>query len=399
MVVVAIVVQAVFAGLATYSYGVLITPIGAEFGAGRMEMMLGGTGAAFMTMLLSPAFGLMIDRRPTKWLMTAGSLSLAIALLLISRISSIWHFVPVFAICVAISTVCIGPMNANALVTRWFRQYRGRALSLAALGTSIGGFVFPMLLQVFIDSYGWRMACVLLAAISLLLTLPFILLMVHSNPEDVGLTPDGLPAADVGSDLGASAESLRPVTLWELSRDANFWQVAAPISAMNASYMSLLANLAPYAIGNGIAATQAALLISTIAVAGIAGKLGFSVFADRVNLKYALMTAMSMVALPLLLLAQTNTYPAMLLASVSIGLASGGLLPVWAAMLGRIYGPGNYGKVMGLMLPISLSTIMMAQPLTGYLFDRNGNYVLAFELLAGLLALGACVLAFLRAPR
>ena len=43
-----------------------------------------------------------------------------------------------------------------AYITRWFDRRRGSAVALVSSGQYLAGAVWPMLLQVGIDRYGWR---------------------------------------------------------------------------------------------------------------------------------------------------------------------------------------------------------------------------------------------------
>jgi MFS family permease len=275
---------------------------------------------------------------------------------------------------------------------------RGRALSFTALGTSFGGLFLPYVFQLLIDAEGWRTACAWIALICMVISLPPILLWVKDRPRDLGLTPDGEALPHVAMTSTAATGAAAPAAVDRLFSHGPFWRIALAVGAMFSAYTALLANLVPYALGQGIASGQAALLISTIAMAGIVGKLLFSVIADRANLKWALLIAMGMVGVPLLMLVlvQSGEYAIMLACAVAVGLAAGGLMPAWGALLARIYGPLNYGRVMGRMQPVTVLMVMVVTPLCGYLFDRNGNYSLAFLMLVALLAITALVLAPMR---
>lgn len=398
IVIAVILVQALGSGIGSYSYGVLVSPIGAEFGASRMELMWGMTGSSLFGMLVSPYLGAQVDRRPMQMVMALGCVVMMLGMVLIARTTSIWQFILAYTIFVSVAQNILGPLPSNALVSRWFTQYRGRALSLAALGTSVGGLLFPLLFQTLIDSHGWRMACTWIGIGATALVLPVVLKVVRSRPADMGLHPDGVDAA--ASHGAASAHQIsRVLGAGEIFADRSFWQIATAMSVMFAAYSAMMANLVPYALGHGIPSKQAALLMSTIAITGFVGKLLFSLVADRVNLKYALLTSMLLVALPLLLLSQATLYPLMVLGAISAGLASGGLVPVWGALLARVYGPENFGKVMGMMQPVTIVTVLIGVPMTGFIFDRTGSYSLAFQLLAGLLVAGGGVVSFLQLQR
>lgn len=375
-------------GVASYSYGLLVLPMGTEFGASRMEMMWGLTAGSLTSILISPLAGSLMDKRSARMLFSVGALCLATALVLISLSRNVWEFVLVFGLVTSVASTLLGPLGANTLVARWFSHRRGRALGIAAIGTSLGGLLVPLLLQTLIEALGWRMACLWLAGIVLLVLLPPILWVVRSRPADLGLAPDGV-AEEVPGAGAASAPAA--AELPDLLKDGPFWRISLAVGVLMAAFTAVLANLVPFAVGHGVAGQQAAFLISAISVAGVSGKLLFSVFADRINLKFAILGALTMAGLPMLVLVQFQSYWVMVLAAVSVGLASGAFLPAWGALLARLYGPLVFGRVMGRMQPVTIVMVMLAMPMTGYLFDLTGSYSAAFLVLAGLLALAFVV--------
>ncbi len=367
-------------GVASYSYGLLVLPMGNEFGASRMEMMWGMTAGALAAVLISPTAGSLMDKRSARMLFSVGALCLAGALVLLALSRNVWEFVLVFGTVMSVASTLLGPLGANTLVTRWFSRYRGRALGITAVGTSLGGLAVPLLFQALIDAYGWRQACLWLAGIILVMLLPVVLWIVRNRPEDIGLLPDGETGVSQGQGAHAAAASAE---LPNLFRDGPFWRISLAVGVLMAAFTAVLANLVPFAVGHGVAPKQAAFLVSAISVAGVSGKLLFSVFADRINLKWALLAALTMAGLPMLLLVQFHDYWMMVVAAVSVGLASGAFLPAWGAILARIYGPLVFGRVMGRMQPVTIIMVMVTMPMTGYLFDRTGSYATAFLVLAG----------------
>ena len=377
-------------GVASYSYGLLVLPMGNEFGASRMEMMWGMTAGALASVLISPLAGSLMDKRSARMLFSVGALCLAGALVLLSILRNVWEFVLVFGSVMAVSSTLLGPLGANTLVTRWFSRHRGRALGIAAIGTSLGGLLVPLLFQTLIDAQGWRQACLWLAGVVMIVLLPPVLWIVRNRPEDLGLPPDGETTSPRGQSATMAAGSAE---LPNLLKDASFWRISLAVGVLMAAFTAVLANLVPFAVGHGIAAKQAALLLSAISAAGVSGKLLFSVFADRINLKWALLAALLMAGLPMLFLVQFHDYWAMVVAAISVGLASGAFLPAWGAILARIYGPLVFGRVMGRMQPVTIIMVMATMPMTGYLFDLTGSYSTAFLVLAG--AIAVAIIGFL----
>ena len=68
-----------------------------------------------------------------------------------------------------------------AYVTRWFDRRRGSAVALVSSGQYLAGAVWPVLLQVGIDRYGWRRT-MMLYGILIAVTVPALAGRVLSPP-------------------------------------------------------------------------------------------------------------------------------------------------------------------------------------------------------------------------
>ena len=136
-----------------------------------------------------------------------------------------------------------------------------------------------------------------------------------------------------------------------------------------------------------------------VAICGLIGKLLFGMAADRISLKMGLWIAQGMVILALLLLASQPGYGLMLIATSLLGLAAGGMLPVWGAMMAQAFGLASYGRAMGLMGPLITLCVMPSFPVMGRLVDASGNYTSALYLFSGVVVLAAVLLLPLRLPK
>ena len=93
-----------------------------------------------------------------------------------------------------------------------------------------------------------------------------------------------------------------------------------------------------------------------------------------------------------------DNFLVMLAAAISMGLASGGLLPVWGAMLARLFGLESYGLAMGLMSPVVTLCIMPTFVMVGRLVDTYGTFVYPMLVFACTTALAMAILLPLRLP-
>ncbi|KAF9001736.1 major facilitator superfamily domain-containing protein [Cyathus striatus] len=87
-----------------------------------------------------------------------GSVILVVATFLVAHCTKYWHFLLCQGFAIGISCgICFGP--TLGIVGHWFKKKRGFALGLTAVGSSIGGTVFPIAARLLIDRVGfpWTM--------------------------------------------------------------------------------------------------------------------------------------------------------------------------------------------------------------------------------------------------
>jgi len=374
-----------------FSYAVsLFTPfLREDFGVSLEQVMYGMTIGTLAGLVLSPVAGALVDRVSVRWLMAAGSALFGLGLLLMARSETIWHYVWIFGITMAVANCFANTIPSMAVVSRWFTANRGRALGVAAIGTSVGGMLLPALVEHWLSGHGWRTTFDYLAATVLLVMLPASVLLVRGRPEDVGLAPE--------PDL---SQATRSPDVQHRVRDvlgsSAFWTLGGSLGLTMAAYAAVLANLAPYALAAGATESRASGLILAVAVCGLIGKLVFGAVADRFNLKHGLWAAQSLAVIAFLLFAQQSGYAVMLLGACSMGFAAGGLLPVWGAILAKIFGLRSYGLAMGLISPLVTVCILPSFVVLGRLVDTTGGFRLPMLLFAGITAVAAVILLALR---
>jgi predicted MFS family arabinose efflux permease len=256
------------------------------------------------------------------------------------------------------------------------------------MGTSLGGMIVPFLLTWWVEAYGWRGALQNLAWAGLLFFTPFIWLTVRSRPEDIGMRAEAMESADVT----AAVSEATPLGMADIVRMKAFWLIALSMGMVFAGFSSMLANLSPYAARLGVGETAISTMIAALALAGLVGKLVFGTAVDRVNPKYGLWSAHVLLGSAFLILVFEPSYPWLLAASICFGLSTGGLLPVWNAMVARVFGVDSFGRTMGAMGPVITLSILPAYAVVGRLFDTSGSYTMGLWVMSGCIVVAAALL-------
>lgn len=375
-------------GIFTYGFTILVDPIREEFSASLEQVMYSLTLGTFFGLLVGPVAGILIDRYSVRYLMTVGCLISAVGLYAISTAQSIVQFTILVGVTMSLCMATVSSMSGSAAVSRWFTSSRGKALGIASMGTSLGGVIVPALLTWWVEAYGWRGALQNLAAAAAFIVTPFLWITVRNRPEDVGLHTEGMSAAPIQT--GGAPEKV--LGMADIIRMRPFWLIGLSMGMVFAAFSSMLANLSPYAARLGRSETEISAMIAVLAIGGLVGKLVFGTAADRVNLKYGLWAAHMLLGTAFLILQAEPAYPLLLVAAACFGLSTGGLLPVWNAMVARVFGVDSFGRAMGAMGPVITLSILPAYALVGRLFDTTGSYSLGLWVFIGFILVAAGLL-------
>jgi MFS family permease len=379
------------------AYGVVATPLIQEFGASATQLGIGMSLALLAAALAGPLLGAALDRGPLRAIMIAGVMLMFVSVLTLSRGVALWQLAPCFAFAV-VGMSMYGMMPVQVMLVNWFVLRRGAALSLAHVGASVGGLLVPTTTAWLVEWLGWRHALVALAAGAAAVALPAIAQLVK-RPEELDQTPDGIPGPSQRRAPAHGPGTMVPKRA-ELSawlRDPSFWLIGCGVGlALSVSIATLF--LVRHLETLGIPRTRAALIPSSMAMCGIAGKLVAGALVDRIDARAVVAGALLLHALGWAIVASQSSYPVLLLAAVPLGLGGGGFLPLPPVLQGRCFGREAIGRVSGLHVLIGLPFLFAVSPLVGWVEGLTGGFAAPFLGLAGVLVLAALVLACVRIP-
>ncbi len=380
--------QMVSVGFTVYLIGLYIEPLARAFDATPGQ--LGWASSIFMLVAsgLGPLLGYWVDRGEVKRLMSLGALLLGLGFIALSLCASLLQAALACIFLIGPGAALLGIVTAGAMLSQWFERRRGLALGIAAAGISIGGFAMPPLAAFLFESYDWRIASQLFGAFILLTLLPGCWFIAVAKPADMGQFPDGLEPPP-----GASAVQAASATdsFSGLLRRADFWLITAAVGSVSFSSISIITYLIPFSREQGIDLQLSAFMLSVYAGSAFFGKFVYGWLADKfapARLLTSVAAVMILGLVPMLQLEQLALY----IASISVlGLGVGGLMPVWASLVARNFGPQAFGRVKGAMSLVLTSVAVIPGPLGGYIHDWKGSYAMTFSVVLAVLTVGVLV--------
>lgn len=398
IVAVAFVGQGLASGYMTYSFGTLVVPVIAEFGASRAQAGVTLQAALIVSALAAPLIGRALDQSSARVVMLSGALILALGYAGMASASSLWQVGLCYAVLIGVGDAMIGVLPSTTLVAKWFSERRGFALGVASIGGSVGGITIPPTAAWLIATVGWRGTFAAMSAALIVLLVPVVWWWVVDRPERLGLLPDGevSPEADGPDEAAPSPAS---IGAREILGSRNFWVMSGCLGLVFSSSIVIAAHLVPYATDLGIDLQRAAFISSTLATFAIAGKLAFGAIVDRMDKRVALWLAIALKALAWATLIAEPDYATFLFAGACLGIGSGALIPVWGATVGELFGRDAFGRAMGLMLMATLPITTSGASLAGWVRDLTDSYRVVFQSYLGIFALAAFLLLFLRIPK
>ncbi|XP_015182439.1 PREDICTED: uncharacterized protein LOC107069546 [Polistes dominula] len=162
VVVLASLVISMIADGVSFSFGLLYIEFLKEFGASKAKTAWIGSLFMAVPLLSGPVMSALVDRYGCRKMTIAGGLISGIGFVLSCFSNTIEVMYLTFGV---IAGLGLGLCYVTAVVSiaYWFDKKRTLAVGLGACGTGIGTFVYAPMTTFFIEEYGWRGTCLMLA--------------------------------------------------------------------------------------------------------------------------------------------------------------------------------------------------------------------------------------------
>ncbi len=282
------------------------------------------------------------------------------------------------------------------LVSQWFHQKRGFAMSIMALGFSASIALHPPLVQWLVDTVGWRQAWVWLGVMTWALLLPLVLLLVHNKPEECGLLPDGkVPETAEGEGTAAAEAGL---TLAQAIRTPAFWIVAAGLFTPASLVTALFFFQVSIFQSQGLSQQVAAQVFTVTGVMMVVAMPFFGRILDRYPTQYVFSGALLLLSLTMIAASLADNVAMAMIYGALFGANNAANITFFGYMWARYFGRKHLGSVQGAGQMVGVVGASVGPIPFGYAFDLSGSYVGTLQGLA-LVPVGCAVLTlFLRTP-
>lgn len=275
----------------------------------------------------------------------------------------------------------------SILLTAWFKEKRGFAISVATIGTSIGGVIFNPVVEKLISSYGWRTADRVTGALMFVITVPCLYAIIRNRPKDKGLLPYGVTdIAALKGNTQQKQEVLTGMTMKEAMKSPILYLFLFAVLAMtfaNGAALQTPTYLADIGYGTAVAARAA----SAYAAVGILGKLILGSIVDKFGEKKGVIYICSIATIAYICFIFARSRVAFFGLILFYGLSTGMVSVMPTLLTSKIFGNRDYGPIYGVVVSVNRFGGIVGNLLVSLLFDITGNYSIIWPACAVMIVL------------
>lgn len=297
------------------------------------------------------------------------------------------NFLMQFYISSVVLGICFAGLTTTPctlLVSNWFgTAMRGKALGILFGGNSIAICVFIPILNIIIQSFGWRAAYFILAGILLIVCIPMILKLTIWSPEELGIKRMG----DIEGEEDNTKE-LEGISFKEGLKKPSTWIMFITGTLLVIPSSAILAHSQPFMVMNGYSATFA----STVTSIMIGICLITCIMVGAIKDKFGLRTAAVFTGIAFILAYVSQIYiPAggmiMVLGFIIFyGLGCPAVNIVSPLFANHMFGDKEVGAFIGYINMFISVGGAFGSSIVGKMYDALGSYITAFWVCALLLA-------------
>ncbi|KAK0729805.1 major facilitator superfamily domain-containing protein [Lasiosphaeris hirsuta] len=330
----------------------------------------------FVSFFLGIYIGPLFDKYGPRWLIFAGTLCMALSLMLLSISYEFWHFLLAFGILSGLASSLLFTPSIAA-VGHFFRARRGFATGIASTAGSFGGIIFPLMLTRLFSSVGWAWAIRILAFICFALTIIANFLIRSRLPP----ARNASPHPDI-----------------RIFKNKTFALATGAVFMLEFALFIPLTYISSYALSKGFSQAFSFDVLTIVNAGSIFGRVLPGYWADCIGPFNAniISAAVTVVACFGVWLPLGHTKPGIIVFSLVFGFTSGANISLIPVAIGRLCRTQEYGRYYATCYTVVSLAVLVGIPIAGSVVTANKGQYWGLIVLTGTVYVGS-VLAFMAA--
>lgn len=363
-------------GGCTYATSVLAPNMVEDLGLNAAKIGIGFMLCQLISGLLAPFITHVMARVGIRNVMVIGQTLFIIFILSLNNlVKNTTGFIAAMAFG-GLALLC-SPIPMATLASRWFTKKRGTAISIVMTSGGTAGFVLSYLMQMLVETYGsWHLPLLVLVGMAVVCGI-IVFLIVHDDPQDRGLFPDGgqgdgNPDVETGKRDGSPSISRGAVS------SPVFWVTLFCTICASWTMNVVISQSIFYLESVGINKITGALTISFFALSAIVGALLSGILSDRVGAKTVLVAAQAALIIGFILLLLTRIPAVAFIYATVLGLGTMGTMVSAPALLAACFGVEKFAPIYGWFTLLMILVGSSSPAFAGFIYVRLGSYTPAF---------------------
>ncbi len=355
-----------FASMPVNVFAIFLKPLSEEFSWSRQTASTAYGVMALAAAVSAPLLGHLMDRLGARRIILPCAAMAGCTIASLAALTPhLWHVHVVFGL-LGITAIGQSPLAQSRVITSWFDSRRGAALALMLSGQPIGVILHAPAAQALIRWIGWRRTYMALGASVLLVGLPIVARFIYERTVSRAKADSARGEVSDGATGGARVSVAM--------RSYVFWILLIVVFGSGIVISGAIVHLAALLTDRGLSATHAAIAVSAMGLASLAGRLATGWMLDRLFAPRVSCALLAAAAAGAFLLAGASSLGIGLLAAALIGFGTGGELDVTPYLLSRYFGLRSMSTLYGFSWTALGCSGLVGPVLMGRAFDATGSY-------------------------
>ena len=319
--------------------------------------------------------GWMVDRIGSRRVIFWGGLVLLIALMLLSRLSTLWQLYFFFGVITALGVSMTHFVPNQATSRKWFIKKAGLASGIIAAAVSVGSAILAPVLTGMAGSIGWHTTWFICALGFGIIIMLLAWLVIRNTPESMGLHPDGTAEAPPEAEVTSSATEEAMWSPRQALRTSPFWLLFIAYSLTNIPFVGMMTHIVMWGADLGEPLATAGIFMTAFAFPSMLSRILGGWLGDRRGKRRILILACCASLLVMIGGWLTvGSRSSLFIIAILFGISSGMPYAVVTPYLGDLYGRATVGTLVGVLIFGATFVGGFGPIIWGWIADTTGSY-------------------------
>ncbi|KAF7320498.1 Monocarboxylate permease-like protein [Mycena chlorophos] len=339
--------------------------------------------------------GMIFDVYGPRWLMCSGTVVYVLSIMLTSISTRYYQYILAQGLLFGLGVGMLFYPSLSSVAT-YFSRYRATALGIAASGSSLGGVMYPIMLQRLFEQYGFAWGVRISGLVSGVICCIALATVTRYTPPTSKLFPNESTTSTASTPYRKSP----PPALLHAFRDARFVLLATGASLVALGLFVPFFFIASYANTlppSSLRTETGFLVLAILNAGGVLGRIAPAILSDalgRFNILAPTALISGVLCLTMWLLAGSSL-PVLLVFAATYGFSSGAFISLITPCVAQISDVRQIGGRIGLLYSVISVPAVIGPPVAGVLLQAgDGSNYTAMILFAGLTLIAGSVSLF-----